>query len=179
MKQTQLELLVLSAQNGNRNSLALLYRYFSPKMRQFAMTLVPMGDTDDLVQVVWMKVMKRIQRLDEPAVFTSWLYRALRWEAADWHKHPQNKNRSAEDDVGDLVASEQNAIEEESEVIIALRQLSIIEQQIVNLHYLNEMSLKEIALSLDVPVGTAKSRLHRAREALRIVLTTKMEKDNE
>lgn len=77
------------------------------------------------------------------------------------------------------MASEQNAIEEESEVIIALRQLSIIEQQIVNLHYLNEMSLKEIALSLDVPVGTAKSRLHRAREALRLVLTTKMEKDNE
>jgi RNA polymerase sigma-70 factor (ECF subfamily) len=43
----------------------------------------------------------------------------------------------------------------------------------LTLFYLRELSLQEIAQALEIPVGTVKSRLHRARRMLRRELTGK------
>lgn len=187
MKPKQLELLVLSAQSGNSRSLELLYRYYSPRMRRFAITLVPIAYVDDIVQLVWLKVFKRMARLDDPAVFASWLYRALRWEAADWHKKPENLNQQdieahtqTIEEQQETGIAEYHEIESGSALALAMTQLSLIEQQVIQLHYLSEMSLQQIALSLDIPLGTAKSRLHRARETLRkVLIKTHVENNDE
>jgi len=41
---------------------------------------------EDLVQNVWLKVTKRLKRLNDISLFRSWLFRALRWEILDWLK---------------------------------------------------------------------------------------------
>jgi RNA polymerase sigma-70 factor (ECF subfamily) len=48
----------------------------------------------------------------------------------------------------------------------ALRTLPIRHRQVVVLHYLLGLSVEEIGRELVVPVGTVKSQLHRARQAL-------------
>jgi RNA polymerase sigma factor (sigma-70 family) len=48
-----------------------------------------------------------------------------------------------------------------------------VEREVLLLFYLQELSLTQLAELLDVPVGTVKSRLFRARQLLRRMLTDK------
>jgi RNA polymerase sigma factor (sigma-70 family) len=54
-----------------------------------------------------------------------------------------------------------------------LARLPAIEREALTLFYLRELSLQEIAQALDIPIGTVKSRLHRARRMLRRELNGK------
>jgi RNA polymerase sigma-70 factor (ECF subfamily) len=69
--------------------------------------------------------------------------------------------------VADELEQELTAVEQE------LSRLPAIEREALTLFYLRELSLQEIAQALDIPVGTVKSRLHRARRMLRRELTGK------
>jgi RNA polymerase sigma-70 factor (ECF subfamily) len=68
---------------------------------------------------------------------------------------------------GDLTAEEQSVA-----VHAALDSMPLIEREILTLFYLRELSLLEISTALDVPIGTAKSRLFRARKLLHTRMTT-------
>jgi DNA-directed RNA polymerase specialized sigma24 family protein len=57
--------------------------------------------------------------------------------------------------------------EEEKLLLQALRQIPLDLQTIVELYYWEQLPVGEIAVILDVPAGTVKSRLFRARDALR------------
>ena len=84
MQQAQLDLLVLAMQDGDKRAFGLLYRHYHRDLRRFAAYLLTdPALAEDVVQNVWLKVGKRIARLNDPAVFTSWLYRAVRWEVLD------------------------------------------------------------------------------------------------
>ena len=62
-----------------------------------------------------------------------------------------------------------NLEEEFATLESGLASLPIIERETLTLFYLRELSLEEIAGLVDVPVGTVKSRLFRARQMLRRV----------
>ena len=49
----------------------------------------------------------------------------------------------------------------------AMSELDAPGQELLQLHYFHQLELTEIALVLDVPLGTVKSRLHRARQLLK------------
>ncbi len=51
-------------------------------------------------------------------------------------------------------------------VLAAFDRLSLAERRILVLHHLHDRPLTEIASTLGIPIGTAKSRLHTARRAL-------------
>ena len=163
MHDAEIELLVLAFQDGERKAFALLYRYFYPGMRRFAAGRLADGSVaDDLVQNVWLKVNQRIRSLDDPRVFRSWLYRALHWELLDWHKARGNQPHEA--------ITEEHAVSAELDdspsLLPLLQQLPANERDVVELYYLHDLSVHETALALQLPEGTVKSRLHRARQQL-------------
>ena len=51
-----------------------------------------------------------------------------------------------------------------------LHRLPVLEREVLTLFYLDELTIPEVALALDVPPGTVKSRLFRARKQLRSAL---------
>ncbi len=71
--------------------------------------------------------------------------------------------------AGSVDADELPAMQEQSgsDVEAALRELTFERREIVTMRFLRDMSLKDIAAALDIPLGTAKSRLHAAVEQLR------------
>jgi RNA polymerase sigma factor (sigma-70 family) len=172
MEQAKLELLVIAAKEGNKKAYEILYLHYSPSMRRFALTLVPFGQAEDLVQAVWLKVFKRIHSLNDHSVFGRWLFKALRWEAKDWLKQAYNSKKECfdEGELDKINSSENSQYSYDFDYVKAMAGLSTIEQQIIQLFYLQDMHVAQIALSLEIPVGTVKSRLHRARTSLKRIL---------
>lgn len=169
MQQAQLDLLVLAMQQGDERAFSLLYRHFHQDLRRFAAYLLKQpAVAEDLVQNVWLKVSQRIGRLQDPAVFTSWLYRAVRWEVLDYQK--QAANRLNEPLHMQAEPYSQADVTDDNPLAQAIAALAEPERLVVQLFYLHELAQQQIALILDIPSGTVKSRLHRARAQLQQAL---------
>ncbi len=170
MLQAQLDLLVMAMQDGDRRAFGLLYQHYHRDLRRFAAYLmVNPAMAEDLVQNAWLKVSQRIGRLNDPAVFTSWLYRAVRWEVLDYQRQTlRNKQQPLDDDklAETAIADTLLARDDRSDLANAIAQLAADEKLVIQLHYLHELELSQIALIIEIPTGTVKSRLHRARKQL-------------
>jgi RNA polymerase sigma-70 factor (ECF subfamily) len=59
----------------------------------------------------------------------------------------------------------------DEDMLLALRQIPPHHQEVILMCDVEDMTYKEIAAALDVPIGTVMSRLHRGRELLRMALT--------
>lgn len=68
-----------------------------------------------------------------------------------------------------------SAVVENDELTQAIANLPQVEGQVIHLFYLEGLSLKEIAKVLEIPQGTVKSRLFRARERLKQTLGSALE----
>jgi len=170
MQQAQLDLLVMAMQSGDKRAFALLYQHYHRDLRRFAAYLLSNpAAAEDLVQNVWLKVGQRISRLNDPEVFTSWLYRAVRWEVLDYQKQTKSQRQQSLEDENLTAAigsdhAQQHA--DDSDLNNALALLAKDERLVIQLHYLHELELSQIALIVEIPIGTVKSRLHRARQQL-------------
>lgn len=165
MQKAELELLVLAFQERDKRALGLLYKHYTPRLHHYAMARVGQRAlADDLVQNVWLRIHKGIAQLRDAQVFESWLYRLLRWQIMDWSKSKQRQEVSEDDALPMLYF---DADPEQLGVFALLPKLEPMEREVIELHYLHDFELRSIALVLDVPEGTVKSRLHRARKQLK------------
>jgi RNA polymerase sigma-70 factor (ECF subfamily) len=121
----------------------------------------------DAHQEVWLDVFRGLGRLRAPEAFRAWLYRLAHAKAA----------RFVRDDIRD--AERREALHQSCEeapaadagnpeaIHRALAGLSPVHREVLTLHYLQDLTLNEIATATNCSVGTVKSRLHYARLALR------------
>jgi RNA polymerase sigma-70 factor (ECF subfamily) len=123
---------------------------------------------DDLVQeTIETGILKRHQLRDESRLFP-WLYRILN---NAWYAHLR-KNRTHEildndipsDDIGPCSSCQE--LELVTRVRTAVASLPRNQRQTLSLVDLGELSYCEVAESLEIPIGTVMSRLHRARKGL-------------
>jgi RNA polymerase sigma-70 factor, ECF subfamily len=158
------EILVRRHQNTTFN---LIYRF--------------LGDYDEATetaQEVFLSAYKSIQQFRGDATFSTWLYRIAFNHASTRRKSLNSKLQrqvALEDDavLVDCGADPETSAERKEIqqcVQQALNSLDGDDAQIILLRDLQDVSYEDIAQTLDVPVGTVKSRLHRARQALRISL---------
>ncbi len=172
MKTSREELLVISAQAGNEAALAELYRKFYQPLVKFAYKLCGHHDwAQDAVQDVWLDTAKKLRKLEDPKAFRSWMYRAVRWRCIDIARKA-NKTEQMENGKESEVTVSSDCIKvDDSGLLRSINQLPVVERQAIYLFYLEEFSLAEISIVLEVPQGTVKSRLNRARKNLRGLLT--------
>lgn len=166
MNTSREELLVISAQAGNEAAFAELYQNFYQPLVKFAYKLCGHHDwAQDAVQDVWLDTAKKLRKLQDPKAFRSWMFRAVRWRCIDLARK-SNKTQSLD---GQEIATEEIKVED-SGLLKLIDQLPEVERQAIYLFYLEEMSLVEISIVLEVPQGTLKSRLNRARKHLKTLL---------
>ncbi len=177
LEDIQDELLVLQSQEGDADAMKTLIARWQPRLGRLAWRLTGERETaQDIVQDVWLAIVRGLTRLDDPARFRSWAYRIVSNKCADWTRR-RMVQRSVAEDLRDGAATTSggpsNETDSESEVARmrgALTKLPHEQRAILSLHYLDGMSVKEIGRALNVPAGTVKSRLYHARNRLKQVL---------
>ena len=147
--------------------------------------LADYDEASETAQEVFLSAYKSIQQFRGDANFATWLYRIAFNHASTRRKSLSAKRQrqvALEDDavVVDSGANPETSAEQkeiQQYVQQALNSLDGDDAQIILLRDLQHVSYHDIAQTLDVPVGTVKSRLHRARQALRISLAPYFTRD--
>jgi RNA polymerase sigma-70 factor (ECF subfamily) len=174
------DLLVLAAQSGNRRAFAALFTIHHRQLLRFAANFSNDHDlARDAVQDAWLGMAKALPGLRDPRAFRSWLYRRVRWRMLDALRTSKRQQQQSLQDCDEaaVAASDDDstlALQEQADssklLRTALAQLPLIDRQAIELFYLQQLQINEIAVVLEVPAGTVKSRLNRARNQLRDLL---------
>jgi RNA polymerase sigma-70 factor, ECF subfamily len=154
----------------------------------FHLALHLLGDRDealDLSQEVFLSVFRTIGRFRGQSAIRTWIYRIVINQARNrqrwWRRRHRSDQVSLDEHLehhGDFPAPSDAASPERqlgrkqlaARIWSALEQLPFEQRTAVVLREIDGLSYDEIAFSLGVAVGTVKSRLTRAREALRAEL---------
>lgn len=150
----------------------LIRRWHDPLWRYVRRLLGSDDDAAEIVQDVWLRVVRGITRLREPARLRSWLFGIAHRVVMDRMRVKYAEPKAGpfdESTMAGIAADEgSGAIEEQSaQLHEALAELPVIERDVLSLFYLQELTLAQLADVLEIPLGTVKSRLFRARRLLR------------
>jgi RNA polymerase sigma-70 factor, ECF subfamily len=166
--------LVERLQGGDLESLGVLYERHKTLVYRTALAVVQdPSAAEDILQESFLRLNRYAQRVDSTLPLEPWLYRVTVNLAYSWAKR-RRRWQVPLDGVIDYLLSPKSSSPEwraemsevQSRVMEALYSLSLNQRIVLVLHYLNSLSVKEIAYILDCPVGTVKSRLHYGRENL-------------
>jgi RNA polymerase sigma-70 factor (ECF subfamily) len=142
-----------------------------PRMRRYALTLTRNPDrADDLIQTTLLRAITK-QHLFQPGTnLRAWLFTLLHNQYVNDVRRSANQGISVDvaDASRDLVAvANSSAPRQLRELDEAIAKLSIEQRQVLLMVGLEGMAYEEVATILMVPIGTVRSRLSRARSALR------------
>lgn len=164
------ELLAIRCQLGERDAFdALIARWHEP-VWTYARRVTGSADAaDDMVQDIWMRVMRGLPRLNDPSRLRAWIFGIARRALMDRFRQHYGAPVMSEVNVDDLGApdADNELAGELARMHERLAELPVVERDVLALFYLQELSMSEMSDVLGVPVGTIKSRLHRARLLLR------------
>ena len=171
------ELLVLRCQGGDAAAFGELIDRWQERLWRHAWRLTENRDAAwDVMQDAWISISRDIGRLSDAAAFPSWAYRIVSSRCYDWIRRESRRRRTDRQyaEATSPVERQASSMDASSELAEALSRMRGPDRAILSLRYLEGFDLAEIAEILRIPTGTAKSRLHYARERLR----QEMEKPN-
>ena len=165
--------------SGDETAFSALVRKYQKSVHALAWRKI--GDfhiAEEIAQDAFLQAYKNLATLRNPSQFAGWLYVIANNLCKRWHQSNKPAMQSLEDtsvaEVGrssyKRYVSEQReaeAVEHRYEIVKELlEKLPESERTVVTLHYLGEMTVKEIGNFLGVSVNTIKSRIRRARKRL-------------
>ncbi len=129
-------------------------------------------DTWDALQETWLKIFRAIRSIRDPKSFPAFLYTTARRVA--FGRLRRAGHEDAQSIVEDVSASDCAfiAFDNAEQVHHAIDKLPFLQREAVTLYFLEDLSIDDIAQVLDVPVGTVKSRLHYAKQAIRKIISS-------
>jgi RNA polymerase sigma-70 factor (ECF subfamily) len=173
--------------SGDTEVIAQLVERYQHRLYRYLLRLVSRPSTaEDLFQQTWMRVIERMRHYDPRRSFEGWLFAVAHNLAIDHLRRRQPESldeplpsgetqsdltRSSNPGALELLLSKERA----SCVLDAVSELPLAFREVITLRFEEEMKLEEIATVLALPMGTVKTRLHRAMKALRLILSRKMQ----
>lgn len=165
--------LVERARQGDHDAFAELARAAVVRLDQAARLILRDPElARDAVQEGLIRAWRDLPKLRDPDRFEAWLHRLTVNSCIDQTR--RRRRRPMEVELTQLhapaVADAASRLADRDLVDGVLRHLDERERAIVVLHYYLGMPLTEVAATLGIPIGTVKSRLHRALGAMRIAI---------
>lgn len=165
------------AQKGEQEAVGLLYDEIKGWVyRQALQILKDENDAADVVQEISVKVLENVENLENLTAFPKWLYTTTINECRQMLRRDKKDVLTAEGDSFfepfaydetefDLIMQQELRSQYLSSTMGILPEK---QRRVVQLFYYERMSIKEIALAENVPVGTIKSRLSLARKKMKV-----------
>jgi RNA polymerase sigma-70 factor (ECF subfamily) len=180
------ELLISRCQKGDRSAFDALINKYSARAYQYAFRLTRNPEeASDVVAEGFVRVYNALPNFKGQSAFTTWLYRIMTNCFLDIRKKEKSRATTSietaistsegdvELQIEDESASPQDAIERserERRFEKAVTNLPEYQRAMIVMYHGEMMAYEEIAAALDLPIGTVKSRLNRARLTLRDLL---------
>lgn len=179
-------LLVKRVQAGNRDAFdELVKRYYGAVYNLAAHSIPGSEEREDVIQEIFLKVYRSIKGFRFQASFSTWLYSIARNMLIDNSRKKRPLQVSIEKEEGgikikDILTDQRDdpetrLMENSADISLrkALMDLDESHKQILILREMEGLSYMELSKALGINIGTVKSRLSRARDELRIILTEK------
>jgi RNA polymerase sigma factor (sigma-70 family) len=163
------EYLVVQSQLGDAEAFRrLVSRWNGRLLRRAHVYTRSVEAAKDVSQEAWIAIVRGLHSLHDPARFPAWAFRIVANRARDWVRREEARRRythrfGADEPTGPD-ASDPDSFER---VRTGLAGMEPAHRRVLDLFYIDGMSVDEIARMLAIPAGTVKSRLFYARNALR------------
>lgn len=165
--------LVERAQGGDSEAFDALARTVGDRCMAIAVRILRDSTrAEDAVQAALIVAWRELRTLRDPERFEPWLHRILTNEcyaearrSRRWSANVRLLPVPGDWDTGDILA-----INDRDQLERAFRRLTLEQRSVLVFHHYVGLPLTEVAVRLDIPIGTAKSRLHHATSALRASL---------
>jgi len=173
------ELLAIRCQLGEVAGFEELVARWHDPLWQYIRRMADQNDlADELIQETWLRVLRGIPNLREPARLVPWMFGIARNLLMDRLRQKYRQEALLENALDDLksTADEEHVYERRDELANVLDKLEKLPRpqcELLTLYYLNELSIEQIGQVLEIPNGTVKSRLFHARRVLKDSLLTK------
>lgn len=178
------EQLILQFQNEDIGAYVEIVMRYKDRLVNFLYRFTGNRETaEDISQETFLKLYKNKDKYSEIAKFSTWLYTIALNEARsnfrkekkhsavsinDFYEDSHNDYQIRSDDYNP--EEDANAETESFYIQKAINSLNEIHREIIVLRDIEELDYEEIAKTLDIPLGTVRSRINRARESLKVSL---------
>lgn len=150
---------------------ALFERHFDSVYAFFETKCSP--DADELVQATFLAILRAKDQFRGDASFRTYLFTIARNELYRALRTRQRRDAKLDfelSSIAELVSTPGTRLarnQEHRQLVEALQHLPVEQQTLLELHYWEDMEIAELAKVFDAPTATIRTRLHRARKALR------------
>ena len=183
--------LIKKCKNGDRNAFGELVTMYQSKVVNMSYSLLSnREDAFDAAQEVFLRVYRGLDNFREKSSFSTWIYRITTNVCSDFLRKRQrtistisvsgayDDDEDKELEIRDSAPTPEEyaqANEKQKAVMDALADIKYEYREIITLFDIEGMNYEEISRVLKIPTGTVKSRLNRARGAMRKKLSENME----
>ncbi|MFN0137369.1 MAG: RNA polymerase sigma factor [Phycisphaerae bacterium] len=184
MDSVGLDALLLKARRRDPAALAAIVEAYSRRVFGLLFRLTGSRDTaEDLTQETFLRLVRTIEEYQHDGRFEAWLFRIasnlVRDQARQRKRRgptmaldaPDEDGESAAANVADAGLNEPAAAtvdrEDERRLLACIEELPESDREILLLRHYSQLSFREIAEMLNIPLGTALARAHRAVQKLR------------
>jgi RNA polymerase sigma factor (sigma-70 family) len=177
--------LTIKAKSGDEQSFTILLNKY--KQQIYLLLLRMIGNeviAEDLTLEVFSKAFSNIKQYSPDYAFSTWLYKIATNHCIDYIRRKQGQpdiisrdndqmNSITQSILSDSPTPEEIIIDDQHSSFLQkkLYQLTSPHREIINLRYFKEYSYEEIAKELNIPIGTVKARLYRAKQALHKIIS--------
>jgi len=172
--------LIVEAKGGEAEAFGRLYDYYLPAIYRFILLKVAQREeAEDLTHQVFLKAWQNISDFSVKGFpFSSWLYRIARNLVIDHYRKIKPVINIDEKLVSEKLIfrpalSELDDKQDVSRIMTALKQLQEIEQDVVIMRFIEDLSIKEISTTINKSEGAIKLIQHRAIKKIKIILENK------
>jgi RNA polymerase sigma-70 factor (ECF subfamily) len=170
----QYEWMALRCQAGDAGAFEDLIAVMERPLLYYATSLTGNPDSAlDVLQEVWIRAFRGIRKLKDPGSLRSWLYSITHGIAVDRIRKNYSREQAEKVQFEDFQEAEEPSFAEEDAAAVhqAIGEIGLKHREVLVLHFLEDLSVAEIATVVGCSEGTVKSRIHYAKRAMKEILS--------